>query len=440
MQPTHDWGYLVISSVVPEFSQELITVLGIAAIALLILLSAFFASSEIAIFSLSDHRISTLVDEDVSGASTLAELKSNPRRLLVTILVGNNIANIGMSSVATGLLGLYFAPGQAVLIATFGITSLVLLFGESAPKTYAVENSESWGLRVSRPLKLAEYVMYPLVVVFDFLTRGVNKLLGSEGDFESAYVTRSEIQEMIEVGQREGVFTDEEHLMLQRLLRFRNRIVKETMVPRLDVVGLEADTDVTTALESCLDHGYNQFPVYEETLDTVVGVVHIRDLARATDGRGEQSVREIAEDPYIVPETKDVDELLTELRTERRRMAVVADEFGTTAGIVTIEDIVEEIIGEILSERESVPIRWLDDRVALVRGELNVHEMNDGLGTSFPETGEFESVAGLLLSEAGEFIGEGETIVEEGIRLTAETVENNRILEVRVELPERMAS
>jgi len=166
MQLSHYWDFLVVS--VPELSQELITVLGIAAIAVLILLSAFFAASEIAIFSLGDHRISTLVDEEVTGASTLAELKSNPRRLLVTILVGNNIANIGMSSVATGLLGLYFAPGQAVLIATFGITSLVLLFGESAPKTYAVENSESWGLRVSRPLKLAEYIMYPLVVFFDF--------------------------------------------------------------------------------------------------------------------------------------------------------------------------------------------------------------------------------------------------------------------------------
>jgi len=244
---------------------------------------------------------------------------------------------------------------------------------------------------------------------------------------------------MIEAGQREGVFTDEEHLMLQRLLRFRNRIVKETMVPRLDVVGIEAERDVTAALESCLEHDYNQFPVYEGTLDTVVGVVHVRDLARAHAESGERSVRAVADDPYIVPETKDVDELLTELRTERQRMAIVADEFGTTAGIATIEDIVEEIIGEILSERESVPIRWLDDRVALVRGELNVHEMNDALGTSFPDTGEFESVAGLLLSEAGEFIGEGETVTDEGVQLTAETVENNRILEVRIELPEGMA-
>ena len=433
---TFDW--LLVSLPAPELAQGTITAAGIVAVAVLILLSAFFASSEIAIFSLGDHRISALVDDEVAGAKTLAALKSNPRRLLVTILVGNNIANIGMSSIATGLLGMYLAPGQAVLVATFGITSIVLLFGESAPKSYAVENSESWSLRISRPLRLAELLMYPLVVVFDILTRGVNKLMGSEGDFESAYVTRSEIVEMIQVGQREGVFTDEEHQMLQRLLRFRNRIVKETMVPRLDVVAVEAETDISTAIETGLDSGYNQLPVYEETLDNVVGIVHIRDLLDATTQRTEPTLREVADEPYIVPETKDIDELLTELREERRRMAIVVDEFGTTAGIATIEDIIEEIIGEILSETESVPIRWLGDSVALVRGELNVHELNDALGTELPETGEFESVAGLILSEAGEFIEEGETVTYDGITLGVETAEKNRILEVRVELPEGM--
>ena len=430
---------LVISSFLPDPSQATVTLLGTIAVALLILLSAFFASSEIAIFSLSDHRISTLADDGVTGANTLAKLKSNPRRLLVTILVGNNIANIGMSSIATGLLGMYLAPGQAVLVATFGITSIVLLFGESAPKTYAVENSESWALRISRPLRLAEYLLYPLIVVFDHLTRGVNRLMGSEGDFEAAYVTRSEILEMIEAGQREGVFTDEEHQMLQRLLRFRNRIVKETMVPRLDVVGVEADTDLSATIERCLESGYNQLPIYEETLDTVVGIVHIRDLLEATNREIEPSLTAIADDPLIVPETKDVDELLTEMREDRRRMAVVVDEFGTTAGIVTIEDIIEEIIGEILAETESVPIRWLDDTVAIVRGELNIHELNDALGTDLPETREFESVAGLILSEAGELVEEGETVAYDNILLTAETVEHNRLLEIRVELPAEMA-
>lgn len=182
-----------------DVSQGSITILGILAVAVLILLSAFFASAEIAIFSLSDHRIGALVDDGVSEAEMLAALKSDPRRLLVTILVGNNIANIGMSSIATGLLGLYLAPGESVLIATFGVTSLVLLFGESAPKSYAVEHSERWALRIARPLRAAQILLYPLVELFDVLTRGVNRLMGSEGNFETAYITRGEVREVIGV-------------------------------------------------------------------------------------------------------------------------------------------------------------------------------------------------------------------------------------------------
>ena len=427
-------GLLTVVGLIPTLPDETITVLGVLAVVVLIGMSAFFASSEIAIFALGNHRISTLVEEGVSGAETLDDLKSNPRRLLVTILVGNNIANIGMSAISTGLLGLYFSPGEAVLIATFGITSLVLLFGESAPKSYAVEHSESWALRIARPLKLAEYALYPLVVTFDKLTRIVNRLMGSEGNFETAYVTRSEVEDMIAVGQREGVFTDDEHLMLQRLLRFQNRIVKETMVPRLDVVGVPADADLATAIRTSIDSGFTQLPVYEDTLDEVVGLVDVKTLLAARERARRPSLRDIADEPYLVPETKDVDELLAELRRARKDMAIVVDEFGTTAGIVTIEDVIEEIIGEVLSETETVPIRWLRDETAIVRGELNVHEVNEALGTELPETGEYESIAGFIFHQAGRLVEEGEHVTYDGVRLAVETVDNNRVLEVRIDL------
>jgi CBS domain containing-hemolysin-like protein len=418
-----------------DVSQGTITGLGILAVVVLILCSAFFASAEIAIFSLGDHRIGALVDEKAPGAATLSVLKSDPRRLLVTILVGNNIANIGMSSITTGLLGFYFTPGESVLIATFGVTSLVLLFGETAPKSYGVEHSESWALRIARPLRIVQILLYPLVAVFDTLTRAVNTLLGSEGDVEAAYVTRAQVQEVITARQRAGVFTDEEYRMIQRLLRFRNRTVKETMVPRRDVVAVDADATVDTAIETCIDRGFTQLPVYEDVLDAVVGTVHVLDLVDART-RGETSLRSIATDPYVVPETKEVDELLTELRAERRRIAIAVDEFGTTAGIVTIEDIVEEIIGEVLTETESPPIRWLDDDTVLVRGELNVHAANEALGTDLPETGEFESIAGLLMNQTGRLTEEGQGVTYDGIRFVVETAENNRILEVRLELPD----
>lgn len=416
-------------------TQGTITVLGVLGIVSLLLLSAFFASAEIAIFSLADSRIGALVDAGTPKAETLTKLKANPRRLLVTILVGNNIANIGMSAITTGLLGFYFSPGESVFVATFGVTSLVLLFGETAPKSYGVEHSEAWSLRISRPLRTVQILLYPLVEVFDALTRLVNRLMGSDGDFEAAYVTRAEVREVITAGQRAGVFTDEEHEMLQRLLRFRNRIVKETMVPRLDVVAVDADEDIQTAIDACIDNGITQLPVYEDVLDTVVGTVHIHDLVKARGPSADTSIRSVASTPYIVPETKEVDGLLSELRGERRRMAVVVDEFGTTSGIVTIEDIVEEIIGELLTETERPPIRNLDDDTVLVRGELNVHAANDALGTDFPETGEFESIAGLFIAHTGRLADEGETVSYDGAQLTAETIENNRILEVRIDLP-----
>ncbi|MFC4439327.1 MULTISPECIES: hemolysin family protein [Natrialbaceae] len=419
--------------ILQALSRETITILGVVAIGALIGLSAFFSSSEIAIFSLVDHRIGTLVEDGVSGAGTLAELKANPRRLLVTILVGNNIANIAMSSIATGLLGMYFDAGEAVLIATFGVTSIVLLFGESAPKSYAVENSESWALRIAGPLRLSQYLLYPLVAVFDVLTRSVNKIVGSEGDFESAYVTRSEIGDVIQAGQRDGALEEEEHRMLQRILRFRNRTAKETMVPRLDVVAVAADEDLSTAIETCIDSGFRRLPVYEGTLDEIVGVVDAIDLLAARERDPDASLRSLAAEPYVVPETKDVDEILEELREERRNIAIVVDEFGTTAGVLTIENIVEEIIGEVLREMERVPIRWIDDGTALVRGEVNVHEVNEALETALPETGEFESIAGFIFDRAGRIVEEGESVTYDDVRLVVETAENNRILEVRIE-------
>ncbi len=423
------------SAALLDISQGAFTGLGLLAVLFLLLLSAFFASAEIAIFSLGDHRLNSLVDDGIAGAKTLSVLKDDPRRLLVTILVGNNIANIGMSAITTGLLGLYFTPGQSVVIATFGVTSLVLLFGETTPKAYGVEHSEDWSLRVARPLRLVQFGLYPLVELFDILTTIVNKVLGSSGDFESAYVTRAEVEEVITAGQRAGVVTDAEHEMLQRLLRFRNRIAKEAMIPRLDVVAVDVDADIETAIEECLRHDYTRLPVYEDVLDSVVGMVTLPALVQASRADKQQSLRAISTDPYVVPETKDVDELLTELRAERRRMAVVVDEFGTTAGIVTIEDIVEEIIGEMLTETEAPPLRRLEDGTVLVRGELNIHVANEALNTSFPDTGEFESIAGLFMNQTGRLVEEGEAVTYDGARLIAETIENNRILEVRIEQP-----
>jgi len=408
---------------------------GAVTIFLLIVLSAFFSSSEIAMFSLPAHRVDALLNDGVPGARTLDHLKSDPHRLLVTILVGNNLVNIAMSSIATGLLAMYLTQGEAVLAATFGITALVLLFGESAPKSYAVENTESWALTISRPLQAAERVLLPLVVLFDYLTRLVNKVTGGRAAIETSYVTRQEIREIIETGEREGVLDEEEREMLQRTLRFNNTIAKEVMTPRLDMTAVPKEASMEETIETCIQSGHTRLPVYEGSLDNVIGVVNILDLIRERDygaGDGEVALEDIIQPTLHVPESKNVDDLLTEMRHERMHMVLVIDEFGTAEGLVTMEDLTEEIVGEILEGEEEVPIEFVSDDEAIVKGEVNVEEVNEALGIDLPEGEEFETIAGFIFNRAGRLVEAGESIEYDGVRIRVEQVENTRIMKARL--------
>ena len=416
--------------------ETVVLVGGVATIVLLIVLSAFFSSSEIAMFSLPAHRTEALVEDGVPGAKTLKRLKADPHRLLVTILVGNNLVNIAMSSIATGLLAMYLSQGQAVAVATFGITAIVLLFGESAPKSYAVENTESWALRISKPLKFAEKVLLPLILLFDYLTRVVNKITGGRSAIETSYVTREEIQDIIETGEREGVLDEDEREMLQRTLRFNDTIAKEVMTPRLDMTAVAKEASVEEALETCIQSGHARIPVYEGSLDNVIGVIHIRDLVRDIN-YGEALARDMDLEALIeptlhVPESKNVDDLLTEMRAERLHMVIVIDEFGTTEGLVTMEDLTEEIVGEILEGEEEEPIEYVDDDTVTVKGEVNIEEVNEALDLDLPEGEEFETIAGFIFNRAGRLVEEGETITYEGVEIRVEQVENTRIMKARV--------
>jgi putative hemolysin len=420
-----------------EFDESSVTIFGVVAVAVLIGLSGFFSSSEIAMFNLPKHRLDGMVEDGIEGAALVQALKNDPHRLLVTILVGNNIVNIAMSSIATAVLSIHFGGLLGVVLATFGITAIVLLFGESVPKSYAVENTESWAIRISKPLKTTEYVLYPLIVLFDYLTRQVNKLTGSTGAIETPYVTRDEIQEMIESGEREGVLEEEEHEMLTRIFRFNQTIVKEVMTPRLDMTAVPKDATIDEAIETCIQSGHARVPIYEGSLDNVQGVVHIRDLVRDLnygETRSEDlKLADLIQPTLHVPESKNVDELLTEMRENRMHMAIVIDEFGTTEGLVTMEDMIEEIIGEILEGGEEQPIEEIDANTVLVRGEVNIEDVNEALEIDLPEGEEFETIAGFIFNRAGRLVEEGEELTYENVRITVESVENTRIMKARLQ-------
>ncbi|WP_396611333.1 hemolysin family protein [Haloferax sp. S1W] len=421
-------------TVVPLVADEMLTLGGVAALAVLMVLSAFFSSSEIALFSIAQHRIERLASEGTPGAETLRSLKADPHRLLVTILVGNNLVNIAMSSIATGLFAMYLTQGQAIFAATFGVTALVLLFGESVPKSYAIENAEQWALTVAGPLQLSEYLLFPLVVTFDRLTRIVNRLTGSKMGVETSYVTRDDIQEMIVTGADEGVIDADERAMLERIFRFNNTIAKEVMTPRLDITAIQCDADVEDAIVACLQSGHHRVPVFEGSLDNVAGIVELGDLVRELryDERDSPDLGRVIEPTLYVPESKNVGDLLEEMRSQRVGMALVIDEFGTTEGLITKEDLVEEIVGEILTDGEDSPVQTLDESTVLVRGDVNIEVVNGVLGIDLPEGEGFETIAGFVFNRAGRLVEQGEVFTHETAELRVERVDNTRVKQVRI--------
>jgi CBS domain containing-hemolysin-like protein len=338
-----------------------------------------------------------------------------------------------MSSISTTLVGFYFDPGTAVLVSSFGITSMVLIFGESAPKSYAVENTELHARRVARGLRVVEKVLWPLITLFYYLTTFINKLTGGGASIESSYVSREEIRNMIKTGEREGILNEEERQMLQRTLRFTDASAKEVMTPRLDMAAIPTDLTVDAAIRECIQSGHARLPAYDGSLDNVVGVFDIRDLQESDYGSFDDlEVADVVSPTLHVPESKNVDELLSEMRENRLHMVIVIDEFGATEGLITLEDVLEEIVGEILVGDEEHPIEFVDDDTAVVDGSVNVDAVNEALDIVLPEGEEFETIAGFLFNRAGRLVEQNEAFDYENVTLRAEQVENTRIQKVRV--------
>jgi len=416
-----------------ELGQTAVTAIGIGMILLLLMGSGFFSSSEIAMFSLPAHQIDAMVEQGLRGARAVKSLKEDPHRLLVTILVGNNMVNITMSSVSTTIVGFYFDAGTAVVVSSLGITSMVLIFGESAPKSYAVENTEVHARRVARGLKVVEKVLWPLITLFYYLTGIVNRVTGGNPSIESTYVTRDEIRNIIKTGEREGVLDEEERQMLQRILRFTDASAKEVMTPRLDMATISKDASVEEAIKNCIRSGHARLPVYADSLDNVIGIFDIRDLEDSNyDDFADLKVKDVVNPALHVPESKNVDDLLSEMRDNRMHMVVVIDEFGATGGLITMEDVLEEIVGEILVGGEEHPMEFVDDDTVLVDGSVNIHEVNETLSIVLPEGEEFETIAGFMFNRAGRLVEQGEEFDYENVALQAEQVENTRIQKVRV--------
>jgi len=403
---------------------------GFAAIVVLTGISAFFSSSELAVFSVARHRVDSLVAADTPGAAALGRLRDDPHRFLVTALVSNNVANIAAASVATAVLVEFLPAGQAATGATVFTSFFVIVFGEIAPKSYAVANAERHALRIARPVVAVQRLLWPVLVVFETATGLLNRLTGGESDFES-YLTREEIETIVLSGETSGVLDTAEGAMIRSVLDMEATTVRGVMVPRTAMTAVSAAATVEEVIETCWREHLLRVPVYRDTRDEIEGVVDLRDVLRVRAEGG--TLADAMTDARFVPAATPIDELLREMQLHGHRLAVVVDEFGTVVGLATLEDVVEEVVGELFDRDETDPVRVVDADTAVVNGWATVDYVNARLGLALQTDGPFETVAGLVNHHAGRLAEEGDRVELGDVVLTVVDATHRRVRRVRVD-------
>ncbi len=381
----------------------------------LIALSGLFSGSEIALFSLGEARVLAMREEGLQGSGALAELKANPERLLATILVGNNVVNIGAASLATVMaLDHFGAPGVAY--ATGGMTLLVLVFGEVTPKGLATANADRFSLFVAPAIYLLSRILFPIVTPLEKLTRWFVRRSQRDGRLT---VTEGEIREMTAIGHREGAIDEHERRIIERAFRLDETRAWDVMTPRVDIVAWAGDRTLASIADELAEMRYSRVPVYDETVDDIGGILYTRDAYRAlVDGRSDASLREIAREPFFVPGSIPLTRLLSDFQTRRIHMGVVIDEYGGTDGLVTLEDILEELVGEIVDETdlEHQQLILVSETELLVEGAADLREINNFFDTAFPQA-EHRSLNGYLLDALGYVPRAGEEVERAGVSI-----------------------
>ena len=406
---------------------------SILAFCLLLLLSAFFSGSETAFFSLSRLRLKELEEDGHSSARRIVALMGKSQRLLITVLIGNTLVNTGAATLAAllahdlgsrGVVPLRWALAGEVLM----VTLILLIFAEVTPKVFAIRNGESWARMAALPLQFFQWVLLPLVWPVEQLTRVLQRHMHGH---ESLHLSHEELRTLVEVGEDEGVLEEDEKRMIHQIMEFGETTVKEVMVPRIDMACLPHDSSVDEAIEVIRSEGHSRVPIYRERVDNVVGILYAKDLLHALQGsQRAHALDQLARLPYFVPEGKKIEELLHEFQTGRIHMAIVVDEYGGTAGLVTLEDILEEIVGEIQDEFDSeAPLhRQATDGSWIIDSSLSPEEANELLGEEIlPTEEDYETLGGFIYKLAGEVPKASMSFDHLGWRFTVMTMKRHRI-------------
>lgn len=412
------------------------------AIVFLVLLgfSAFFSGSETAFFSLSPSILDSFETSGRKSERRISALMKTPRQLLITIVICNTIVNITIASLAAILTtracaSLGFDPRVGIFINVVVVTFVLLITSEILPKVVAVRNPEAFARSTGGLLKILFYLFYPLARVLTKFTRLLQDSVGFSADM--AHLSPEELKTLVEVGEEHGALEKDEREMIHSIFEFGETTVKEIMVPRTDMVCVEADSTLSQVLEVVKGKGLSRIPVYEKRIDNIIGILFVKDLLPLLGRRRRERIdlKKLAHPAYFVPEQKMIDDLLRYFQKERTHMAMVVDEYGGIVGLVTLEDVIEEIVGDIQDEHDREPplYQQIDPDTYIVDGRMSLEEINEELKLDLPTEEGVETISGLILSLLGALPKEKETARYGHYHFVVEKVAKNRILKVRIE-------
>ena len=405
---------------------------------ILLALSAFFSSNETALMSVNKIRLRSLADEgNKRAAMALDILENQTPKLLSAILIGNNIVNISASSLATTLA--YSFGGYMVSIVTVILTILILIFGEITPKNYATINSEKITLRYIPVFKFLMTIMTPVIFIINLFSRGVMRLMRVDPDAASKAMTEEELRTSVDVSHEDGVIESDEKEMIYNVFDLGDATAKDIMVPRVHVTFADVASTYDELIDIFREDKFTRLPVYKDSQNNIVGIINMKDLL-LYDKDTEFVIDNFLRKPHFTYERKSISDLLVEMKDSTFNIAIVLDEYGDMAGLITLEDILEEIVGEIhdeYDEKEDELVQKISDREYIIEGSMHLDDVNDHLHTEL-DSEDYDSLGGFIIEHLDRLpVAGDEVITEEGIRLIVEKLDKNRIEQVHVYLPEK---
>lgn len=399
---------------------------------ILLALSAFFSSAETALTTISKIRVKTLADEGNKNAKIVMKIKDNPKKMLSAILIGNNIVNISASSLTTILVQELW-DSWAISIGTGILTILILIFGEITPKTAATIHADSLSMLYAKPVWFIMTILTPIIIVINFLASGFMRILGLKNHDNGSTFTEEELRTIMNVSHEEGVIEKEEREMINNVFDFGDTEAKDVMIPRIDMCMVDVDSTYEELINIFRENRYTRLPVYQESSDNVIGIINIKDLILYRSGE-DFNIRDYLRDVYYTYEYKKLSELMVEMRKDSVNITIVLDEYGAAVGLITIEDLLEEIVGEIRDEYdydEEDAFKEVSPNEYLVDGQIKLDDVNDRLDLTLMSE-DYDSLGGYIIGSLDRLPAKGDKVETNMVTLVVESMDKNRIDKVHI--------